>query len=166
MQYWYRSRLGEALSNQKVGVYLDIQNKESNHLGIALPKGIVRVYKADSSGAKQFIGEDQIDHTPRDEKLRIKMGDSFDVVGERKQMSYSSIADRGCISESEWEISLRNHKDTAQVVEDVEPIGGEWTILSQSDPWEKKDAFTFTFKVNVPARSEKKITYKVHVKWC
>jgi hypothetical protein len=163
-QYWYRSQQGQVMSNQKVGVYLDIQNKENNHLGIALPKGVVRVYKADKSGAKQFIGEDNIDHTPRDEKLRVKMGEAFDVVGDRKQMGWKTLG--SCGSESEWEIALRNHKDSAEEVEDVEPVAGEWEVLSESHPHTKKDASTFTYTVKIPARSEVKIHYKVRVRWC
>jgi hypothetical protein len=163
-QYWYRSQMGEPVSNQKVGVFLEIENKQENHLGIPLPKGIVRVYKADSQGSKQFIGEDQIDHTPRDEKLRIKMGDAFDVVGDRKQMTWTALGD--CASESTWEISLRNHKDTDVEVEDVEPIGGDWTVTQSSLPWVRKDAFTFTFTARIPARKETKITYTARVRWC
>jgi hypothetical protein len=163
-QYWYRSQVGQVMSNQKVGVFLDIQNKESNHLGIALPKGVVRVYKADKSGAKQFIGEDSIDHTPRDERLRIKMGEAFDVVGDRKQTSWNKLG--SCVSESEWEITLRNHKDVAEEVEDVEPVGGDWEVISESATHAKKDAFTFTYTVKVPARGETKIRYKVRVRWC
>jgi hypothetical protein len=152
------------MSNQKVGVYLDIQNKEQNKLGMPLPKGIVRVYKADKSGSKQFVGEDSIDHTPRDEKVRVKLGDAFDVVGDRKQISWKPFG--SCTSESEWEISLRNHKDTAVTVEDVEPIGGDWEVLSSTIPHVKKDAFTFTFDVKIPAKGETKVKYRVRVKWC
>jgi hypothetical protein len=163
-QYWYRSRVGQVMTNQKVGVYLDIENSEKNHLGMPLPKGIVRVYKADSSGAKQFVGEDNIDHTPRDEKIRIKMGEAFDVVGDRKQTSWKTLG--ACASESDWEIALRNHKDLPQAVEDVEPVEGDWEIVSASHEAKKKDAHTFVFDVNVPARGEVKITYRVRVRWC
>ena len=163
-QYWYRSRYGEVQKNQKVGVYLDLDNSTQNGLGIALPKGIVRVYKADKSGAKQFIGEDSIDHTPRDERVRIKMGEAFDVVGDRKQMSWRTFG--SCTSESQWEIELRNHKDTAERVEVFEPVGGDWTVLDSTHPHKKKDAFTFTFDVNVPARGKTKISYRVRVRWC
>ena len=163
-QYYYRGSYGQVMSNQKVGVYLDIENKEANHLGMPLPKGIVRVYKADKSGAKQFIGEDQIDHTPRDEKLRIKMGEAFDVVGDRKEMDWKTIG--SCGGESTWEITLKNHKDTAVEVEDYEPIGGDWEILSSSIPSTKKDANTFTFDVKIPARKDVKITYRVRIRWC
>ena len=162
--YYYRGNYGQVMSNQKVGVYLDIENKESNHLGMPLPKGTVRVYKADKSGAKQFIGEDAIDHTPRDEKLRIKMGEAFDVVGDRKEMDWKTLG--SCGGESSWEITLKNHKDTAVDVEDYEPIGGDWEILSSSIPSTKKDAHTFTFDVKIPARKEVKITYRVRVRWC
>jgi hypothetical protein len=155
---------GELETNQKVGVYFDVENKEANHLGMPLPKGTLRVYKADSSGAKQFIGEDAIDHTPRDEKLRVKMGEAFDVVGSRKQMSWTALG--SCTSESEWEISLRNHKDAAASVEDVEPVEGDWEIVSSSHKATKKDARTFVFDVNVPSRGEVKITYRVRVRWC
>jgi hypothetical protein len=163
-EYYYRGSYGNVVSNQKVGVYLDIQNAEANHLGIPLPKGIVRVYKADKSGAKQFIGEDAIDHTPRDEKIRIKMGESFDVVGDRKQTDWKALD--SCVSETAWEISLRNHKDAAEKVEVYEPIGGDWEVLTSSLPFVKKDANTFTFDVAVPARGETKVTYRVRVRWC
>ena len=163
-QYWYRSRYGSVQKNQKVGVYLDLENTKRNGLGIPLPKGIVRVYKADKSGAKQFIGEDRIDHTPRDEKVRIKMGEAFDVVGDRKQMSWRRFG--SCTSESTWEIELRNHKDNAERVEVFEPVGGDWTVLDSTHPHKKKDAFTFTFDVNVPARGKTKIKYRVRVRWC
>jgi len=162
--YYYRGSYGQVVSNQKVGVYLKIANEEKNHLGIPLPKGTIRVYKADKSGAAQFIGEDAIDHTPRDEKIRVKMGDSFDVVGDRKQTDFKQIA--SCVDETTWEIALRNHKDVADQVLVNEPIEGDWEILGSSMPYEKKDAHTFTFSPNVPARGETKITYRVRVRWC
>jgi hypothetical protein len=162
--YWFRGQYGQVLSNQKIGVYLDLKNSKQNGLGMPLPKGTVRVYKADKSGAKQFVGEDRIDHTPKDEKIRVKMGEAFDVVGDRKQMAWNALGH--CTSESTWEISLRNHKDTAVTVEDYEPVGGDWTIVSASHPHDKKDAFTFTFTVQVPANGETKISYRVRVKWC
>jgi len=163
-EYYYRGSYGQVVSNQKVGVYLDFENKESNHMGMALPKGTVRVYKADSSGSRQFIGEDAIDHTPRDEKVRVKMGEAFDVVGDRKQMNWKELG--ACVSESDWEINLRNHKDTAVDVEVYEPIGGDWEILSESHPHTKRDAHTFTFKPHIEARKDVKVTYRVRVKWC
>jgi hypothetical protein len=162
--WWYRSQTGEVASNQKVGVFLEFANSEANRLGMPLPKGIVRVYKADKSGAQQFIGEDQIDHTPRDEMLRIKMGEAFDVVADRRQMVWRALS--SCRSESTWEIDIRNHKDTAEEVDVLEPVGGDWTIEESSHQWERVDARTFRFRVPVPARGSTKITYRVRVSWC
>ena len=162
--HYYRGQYGAVVSNQKVGVYLDFDNAERNGLGMPLPAGIVRVYKQDPSGAQQFIGEDRIDHTPRDERVRIKMGEAFDVVGDRRQMNYSVIS--SCVSESEWAVELRNHKDDAVRVDVVEPIGGDWTVLRSSHPVQKIDAHTFMFDVPVAARGATKVTYLVRVRWC
>jgi hypothetical protein len=161
---YYRGSYGQVMSNQKVGVYLDARNSEANNLGMPLPRGTVRVYKADRAGAQQFIGEDQIDHTPRDELVRIKMGEAFDVVGDRRQMEYRVIS--SCVSESAWEISVRNHKDEAAEVQIVEPIGGDWEMISASHEVTKIDARTFSFTVNVPARGDVTIEYRVRVRWC
>ena len=161
---YFRGNYGQVVSNQKVGVYLDIQNKEDNHLGMPLPKGTLRVYKSDKAGQTQFIGEDSIDHTPRDEKLRVKLGEAFDVVADRTETSWQAIS--SCVNESSWEIKLRNHKDTAETVLVSEPAGGDWEIVSSSLPATKKDASTFTFDVPLAARSETKLTYRVRVRWC
>jgi hypothetical protein len=161
---YFRGNYGQVVSNQKIGVYLDIQNKEQNHLGMPLPKGTLRVYKSDKSGQKQFIGEDAIDHTPRDEKIRIKLGEAFDVVGDRTETAWQAISP--CVNESAWEIKLRNHKDSAETVLVYEPAGGDWEILSSSLPATKKDASTFSFDVPLAPRSETKVTYRVRVRWC
>ena len=163
-EYWFRGNVGQIVKNQKVAVYLDLQNKQQNHLGMPLPKGTVRVYKSDKSGQKQFIGEDTIDHTPRDEKIRIKLGEAFDVVADRTETSFQVLGT--CASESAWEIKLRNHKDSAESVEVNEPAGGDWEIVSSSLPATKKDSKTFTFDVRLAPRSETKLTYRVRVRWC
>jgi hypothetical protein len=163
-QYWYRSQYGEVQKNQKVGVYLELENSKKNGLGMPLPKGVVRVYKADKSGSKQFIGEDNIDHTPRDEKIKIKMGEAFDVVGDRKQTSWKPFGH--CTSESTWEIELRNHKDQEVDVQVWEPVGGDWQVLEESHPHHKEDAFTFTFDVKVPKHGKTTVKYRVRVRWC
>jgi hypothetical protein len=149
---------------QKVGVYLELDNSAKNGLGMPLPKGVVRVYKADKSGAKQFIGEDRIDHTPRDEKITVKLGDSFDVVAERKQTEFDVLGQ--CENESSFEISLRNHKDKKERVEVEEPANGDWKIVESTQPARKKDARTFVFDVDVPARGEVKVKYTVRVRYC
>ena len=161
---YYRGSYGQVVSNQKVGVFLDVANREENNLGVPLPQGIVRVYKADPSGAQQFIGEDRIDHTPRGERVRIKMGEAFDVVGDRRQMDYDVIS--SCVSESEWQVSLRNHKDETVEVEAIEPVGGDWDLISSSHQAERLDAHTFKYTVSVPARGEVQIEYRVRVRWC
>jgi hypothetical protein len=162
--HYYRSQYGQVTSNEKVGVYLDFENSERNGLGMPLPKGVVRVYKRDKSGAQQFIGEDLIDHTPRDEELRIKMGEAFDVVGDRRQMDYTVVS--GCVSESTWRIDLRNHKEDDVDVMLVEPVGGDWEILSSSHPWEQVDAWTFTLNPRIDADGETRVEYRVRVRWC
>jgi len=162
--YYYRGQYGQVTSNQKVGVFLDFENSDRNGLGMPLPKGIVRVYKRDGSGAQQFIGEDMIDHTPRDETLRIKMGEAFDVVGDRVQMDYDVIS--GCVSESTWRVDLRNHKEEDVEVTLVEPVGGDWQILSSTHPYQQTDAWTFTMTPEVPANGQTRVEYRVRVRWC
>lgn len=163
-QYWFQSQFRGEIKNQKVSAFLDFKNEEKNHLGMPLPKGTVRVYKSDKGGQKQFIGEDAIDHTPRDEKVHIKLGEAFDVVADRRETSWRALGN--CASESEWEIQLRNHKDSTESVEVNEPVGGDWEILSSSLPATKKDSKTFTFDVRLAPRSETKLTYRVRVRWC
>jgi hypothetical protein len=163
-EYWYRSVYGDLPKNQKVGVYVEFENAEKNALGMPLPKGTLRVYKADKSGAQQFVGEDAIDHTPRDEKVEVKLGDAFDVVADRKQMEWKTLGE--CSSESAWELEFRNHKDNAETVHDLEPVNGDWEIVQSSHPPVKKDAHTFEFVVPVPARGATKVTYRVRIRWC
>jgi len=161
--YYYTSRYGDAMSNQKVGVFVEIQNREKDHLGVPLPKGTVRVYKADKEGSLQFVGEDSIDHTPRDEKVRIKLGDAFDVVGSRKQTDWKKIA--WDTYEAAFEISLRNHKKEDVIVKVVEPIPGDWKMLSSSHEHVKTEAFTAEFKIPVQKDSETKLTYRVRMRY-
>ena len=161
--YYYYSRYGEAMTNQKVGVFVEIENRKENHLGIPLPKGTVRVYKHDSEGSLQFVGEDSIDHTPKDEKVRIKLGDAFDVVGSRKQTDWKKIAYD--TYEAAFEISLRNHKKEDVVVKVVEPIPGDWKMLSSSHEFTKSEAFTAEFLVPVQKDGETKVTYRVRMKY-
>ncbi|RYZ03434.1 MAG: DUF4139 domain-containing protein [Myxococcales bacterium] len=162
--YFYRGRYGQLAQNQKVGVFVSIDNSEKNRLGMPLPKGTVRLYKADKSGALQFLGEDAIDHTPRDEKLELKVGDAFDVVGDRVQKEWSQIGN--CTGEGSFEVELRNHKDTEVSVEVSEPVGGDWQVIQHSQPFVKVDAGTFRFDVKVPARGATKISYRVRVRYC
>jgi len=161
--YYYYNRYGDVMSNQKVGVFVEIQNKREHNLGIPLPKGTVRVYKADKEGSLQFVGEDSIDHTPKDEKVRIKLGDAFDVVGSRKQTDWKKIAYD--TYEAAFEISLRNHKKEDVIVKVVEPIPGDWILLSSSHEHKKSEAFTAEFNIPVPKDKEVKLTYRVRMRY-
>ena len=161
--YYYYSRYGDAMANQKVGVYVQIQNRKEDNLGIPLPKGTVRVYKRDSEGSLQFIGEDSIDHTPKDEKIRIKLGDAFDVVGTRKQTDWKKIAYD--TYEAAFEISLRNHKKEDVTVRVVEPVPGDWTMLSSSSPYKKTEAHTAEFGIPVAKDTETILTYRVRMRY-
>ena len=131
---------------------LEIVNAEKDGLGIPLPKGTVRVYKKDRSGAEQFVGEDAIDHTPKDERLRLKVGDAFDVVADRTQTEYRVISPRE--AESAYEVSIRNRKEENVTVTVREPMGGDWKLVSSSLPGTKKDAGTLEFEVAVPKGQE------------
>jgi len=160
---YHRTQYGVPIANQKVGVYLDIRNTKENRLGIPLPKGKVRVYKADTSGSQQLIGEDWIDHTPKDERVRIKMGEAFDVVGERVQKDWKRIGSN--LYEIEWEITLRNHKKEAVTVEVIEPMPGDWEILRSTQPHEKVEAFTARWKVPVPKEGAATLGYRTRVRF-
>ena len=162
--YYFRGQYGNVESNAKIGVYLEFENSEDNGLGMALPAGTFRVYKADRSGAQQFIGEDRIDHTPRDEEVRIRVGEAFDVVGSRTQTTFNILS--SCVYESSWEVQIRNHKDEAETVHIVEPAGGDWTIVRSSHPVIDIDAATFGFDLDVDGRSEETVTYTIRMRWC
>jgi hypothetical protein len=148
-----------------VNVIMKVKNSEQNHLGMPLPAGTVRLYKEDASGSLQFIGEDAIDHTPKDEELKLKVGEAFDIVAERKQTAFQQFSER--VYETEWEITLRNHKKEDVVVQVVEPMVGfsNWEILSSSFSYEKVDAFTLKFSIPVIKDGETKLTYRVRVKY-
>ena len=161
--YYYYNAYGEAMTNQKVGVFIEIENKKDNNLGIPLPKGTVRVYKQDSEGSLQFVGEDSIDHTPKDEKVRVKLGDAFDVVGSRKQTDWKKIASD--TYEAAFEISLRNHKKEDVVVKVIEPIPGDWSMINSSHNYVKSEAFTAEFNLTVPKDKETKLVYRVRMRF-
>ncbi len=162
--HYYRGQYGSIESNQKVGVFLEFQNSEANRMGMPLPAGVVRVYKDDGTGAQQFIGEDRIDHTPRDEQVRVRMGEAFDVVGSRTQTEFEFLG--SCTSRSTWEVEVRNHKDEPAEVTLVEPAGGEWSIVRSDHEYTKVDQRTFHFDVELPARESVKVTYTIRVRWC
>jgi hypothetical protein len=161
-QEYYRTSYGTPMSNQKVAVLLELKNSKEHRLGVPLPRGKVRVYKADASGSQQFIGEDWIDHTPRDERVKIKLGEAFDVVGERTQKEWRKLG--AGLWEVEWEISLRNHKTQAQTVTVIEPVPGDWQVLHSTHAWEKPEAHTLRFSIAVPRESVAKLVYRVRIR--
>src|SRR5438477_54530 len=148
---------------EKVGVYMQFRNSQSNKLGMPLPAGTVRLYKKDDKGGQQFIGEDRIDHTPKDEDVRVKVGDAFDIVAERKQTDYRVIATN--LYEYGYEIKIRNHKDVPVTVIVNEPIGGDWEMLSSTFEAEKTAAFAARFRVPVAKDGEARLAYRVRVKY-
>lgn len=149
--------------DEKVAVFLRFINQEQNQLGMPLPGGVMRVYQVDSDGMLQFSGEDRIKHTPKDEEVRLRLGNAFDVVGERTQTDFQVVADQ--VFESSYEIKLRNHKETPVRVDIIEPLSNDWTILEKSHEFVKKDARTAVFPVDVPVSGETIVTYRVRVKY-
>jgi hypothetical protein len=160
-QYYYQMNQGS--QKQKVGVFLELENTKKNNLGIPLPKGTIRVYKEDKDGSLQFIGEDRIDHTPKDEKFKIKIGEAFDVVGERVQTDYKRLGPN--LFEVAFEVSLRNHKKEDIKVFVEEPIPGDWEMLSNTHPFEKLNAHLIRFDVPVVKDKEVKVKYRIRFKY-
>jgi hypothetical protein len=150
------------VSADQVKVTLETENKEAVGLGFPLPAGTVRAFKADEDGRLEFVGEDRIDHTPRGEKVRIKMGAAFDVKGERIVTDHRRISDR--VYEETVEIKLRNHKQERVEIVVVEHPQGSWEILESTHPHEKKEAFKIEFKVTVAPDKEEIVRYRVRIK--
>lgn len=160
-QGYFTMQYREQNPKQNVNVYVKFKNSKENKLGMPLPAGIMRIYKQDDKAALQFVGEDRIQHTPKEEDVRLKVGEAFDVVVERRQTDFRQISSR--MYESEWEIKVRNHKAAPVVVGLIEPVPGTWTMLSNSHPYDKKDAFTVRFDVDVPQDGEATVTYRIRV---
>lgn len=162
--YYYQDVYsGDIARKQKVGVSIEFENRAKNHLGMPLPKGTVRVYKKDSDKSLQFVGEDAIDHTPRDEKVRIKLGEAFDVVADKRQTDWKKRANDSY--EAAYEISIRNHKKEAVVVRVTEPVPGDWKVLSSSHDYIKADSGTLEYKIPVAADGETKLAYRVLMRY-
>jgi hypothetical protein len=159
---YYFSQMRGPIAGTKVGVYVSLENSEANHMGMPLPKGKVRLYKKDSSGALQFIGEDLIDHTPKDEKIRLKMGDAFDIVAERIQTDYKVLSS-GHLYESAYKVTIRNHKEEDVVVSVVERLYGDWEVMQSSHTFEKESQSTIRFDIPVKRDQSADLTYTVRV---
>jgi len=154
-----------ATSDSKVQVRLEFRNDEESGLGIPLPKGTVRVYQEDVGGGAEFVGEDLIDHTPKDEDLSLLLGNAFDLVGERKQVAFRKLSER--LIEETIEVTLRNHKEEDVTIRAMERLfrAQDAEIIRASHDFEMVDASTARFEVPVPMDGETKITYTVRYRW-
>jgi len=167
-EYYYRSSYGDLGQKMKVAVFIEFENKESSRLGMPLPKGVIRVYKKDSAGNAQFVGEDHIDHTPKNEKVRLKLGEAFDVTADKKQTDFKILPrpeKRIGLYESAYEIVLKNAKKEAVNVTVQEPIPGDWRIIRQSHHSSKATSNTAVWKIDVPAEGTATLTYRVQVRY-
>jgi len=151
--------------NKKVNVILEFQNDKKSGLGIALPKGTIRVYKEDDDGSSQFIGEDSIDHTPKDETIRLHVGDAFDIIGKRVQTDFKKLGSH--TMEESFEITLRNHKKETVTVRIIEHLfrWSEWEIVKETQDHTKVDSHTMEYRVRVPADGEAKVNYTVRYRF-
>ena len=147
-------------------MYVTFRNAKDAGLGMPLPKGKVRVYKRDDDGKEQFIGEDQIDHTPKDEQIRLYLGNAFDLVGGRVQKDFKTYAS-GRVVEETFEITVRNHKDAAADVQVYEHPWrwAQWEIIGANGPWSKVDQSTLTFPLHVERDGEKTVKYTIRYSW-
>jgi len=146
---------------KKVRVSFEFENSQKAGLGMPLPAGRVRVYMQDNDGAQEFVGEDNIDHTPKDEKVRVAVGKAFDIVVERQQTDMKRISDR--VREESYEVKLRNHKDDAVEISVLDYFWGDWEILNSSLPYVKKSSQQVEFKVPVKPDEEVVLTYRVRI---
>lgn len=166
--YYYQQSAGELGKKLKVAVFVAFDNKESAKLGLPLPKGIVRVYKKDSAGNAQFVGEDSIDHTPKNETVRLKLGEAFDVTADKRQTDFKKLSGDGkynYVYESAFEIVLKNAKNEPVTVTVEEPVPGDWKLLSQSHPHTKGASNTAVWKVSVPAEGNNTLNYRALVRF-
>lgn len=164
---YYQSAMPEADSRQKVQVFVEFDNKQASKLGVPLPKGVIRVYKKDQDGSAQFVGEDQIDHTPNNEHIRLTLGYAFDVTARRVQTDFKNLskANQPPVYESAYHLTLHNAKKEAVSVTVQEPMNGSWKIISESQPHQKTNAHQATWVVNVPAEGDAILKYRVQIKY-
>ena len=159
--WYYRDRYAQIGQKLKPAVFLEFENKGA--IGRPLPAGIVRVYAKDSKGAAQFVGEDRIAHTAKNEQIKLRLGEAFDITAERTQTNYKRIADNQ--TESSWRIEIRNAKDEAATVKVQEPLPGDWEMVSESQKHTKESARVASWNVAVPAGGNTVLDYTVRVKW-
>jgi len=148
--------------NDNVMVTVEFENAQSSGLGMPLPEGVVRIFKRDTDGSLELAGEDRIKHTPKNERVRLSVGNAFDIGVERKQTDFKQVTPR--LQEQSFEIVLRNHKSDTVEVTIAEHAGGDWEILKPSHPFVKKDATTFEFVVKCAPEKPVTVTYTLRTK--
>lgn len=166
-EYYYRGLYGKLGEKLKAAVYLEFDNRQHDGLGLPLPKGILRVYKNDRAGNAQFVGEDRIDHTAKNQTVRLQLGAAFDVTAQRTQTDFKKLASgaRENLIESAYLIELSNATDKAVTVKVAEPLPGDWQIVDESLPHRKEDARTAVWQVEVPAEGKVLLTYRARVRY-
>lgn len=166
--WYYHSQHGELGKKMKPAVFMEFANQGDN-LGVPLPKGVVRVYKKDSAGRAQFIGEDRIDHTARGETVKLKLGEAFDITADKKQTDFQRLAAgfnaRGGVIESGYQMEIRNAKREPVVVTVIESVPGEWQMVQESHPHKKESANSVVWQVPVPAEGKTLLNWRVRVKY-
>jgi hypothetical protein len=166
--YYYRSSVGAIGQKMKIGVFVQFENRDTSRLGMPMPKGVVRVYKKDGAGNAQFVGEDSIDHTPKNETVRLKLGEAFDVTADKKQTDFKRrepLNRASYVFESAYEIVLKNAKKEAATVVVREPVPGDWTMLEETQRHAKAAAGTAEWRVKVPAEGTTTLRYRVLVRY-
>lgn len=159
---WHRDRIGLQGRQFKPSVFLEFDNR-GGLLGRPLPAGTVRVYARDARGNAQFVGEDAIAHTARDETVRLRLGEAFDITAERRQTVFRKLADT--TTESGWRIDLRNAKDEPVTVRVAEPMPGDWELIAESQRGTRESARLAVWDVSIPARGAATLEYTVRVRW-
>jgi hypothetical protein len=166
--YYYLQQYGEIGRKMKVGVFVEFENTKADGLGLPLPKGIVRVYKNDSQNNAQFIGEDRIDHTAKNDTIRLKLGDAFDVTGTKVQTDFKQRPHAGRYHNaysSSFELTLNNAKSEPVTVTVREPIPGEWQMLKETHPHSEVSSSMAEWQITIPAESKQTLSYQVEVKY-
>ena len=153
-------------SNPQIWVMREFANSEANHLGMPLPKGRVRFYRRNNDGQVEFTGENVIDHTPRDENVRVYTGNAFDMAGERRRTDYGLELNQHHLDES-FEIKVRNHKKESVDVCVVEHLYRwlSWNVTAKSDSYRKLDSQSIEFPLTIAPDGEKTINYTAHYTW-
>jgi hypothetical protein len=163
---YFQYQQGDAEQKLKIGVFVEFENKESAKLGLPLPKGIMRVYKKDSQGNAQFVGEDHIDHSPQNASVKLKLGNAFDVTASKKQTDFKNLSKANKQTyESAYEITLKNAKKERVTVTVQEAIPGDWKIISESQKSTKISSNFVSWKVEISAEGASTLTYRVQNKF-